>query len=765
MATPGAASMKNLAEGGAEALQALLESISPGSSSSVQKDKKPTAEQVRKLSDKLSELLGDEADGPVQTRNKKGELLNEEGLPIIDIVEPLSDPAAAPSSEPIHVFDDPDLLPFWALSPAEKARRRAERDRILDLLEDEERVQQERDTRAERERWQAELERRKEAANAEMDGIRKARELQKKMGKALLRNVVDAKEKEEEAVPREKEQQGEGSKPRKNVTFADTPGEDTTDSEIIPSLGDVSLGRLERKPKDMLTAISPTDNQPMKMNVVERHPRNADSPSSIRVDLSKFQDSDDESVPGSPVPADSDEGEIIHSDSSDEEDHLAASHLPSDPESTDVELDDDEPVAWQDDDFDFAQHQREIALAYYEKRATIGAEASSAMKAHSHNEDENEWNQPEVPLEATLASAQPKPSLSRFKSERLSSNSVHSLASHSLGPSVLPSSQSSSLKRAVRMGKFEDGKLVGQAEDSEDEGEREAKEIWDLLTRGEVQNAGPQTGPMPKQTAGEAALAAPPLASSSTGQQTILPHAETPSTPSKSKTSRVSKFKLAIAQTRGPEHLGPSSSSPSAQNTPISFVERSSPKVTTSELGTPIAAPSSSSRFPLPQRNAPSKRPSTTAPPSSPVSASVQKQIPSMIVDSPSFRPPTISRSSTSSPLRGAPIVNSPHLGSQSSITVVDSPPFASVVIDSPSFRIPNATPPMTRSPIAPPPALSEGTATTAASNPARTVENSVFERPAVVMTADVKEASGTRGGGTNPPKERRVSRFLADRL
>ena len=125
-------------------------------------------------------------------------MVNEEGLPIIDIVEPVPEtkgPSPPTSINPPSL--DSDLIPLWALSPAEKARRRAERDRILDILEAEERVQLEKDEEEERERFKAELEQRKQAAEAEMDALKKAREMQKKMGKALLRNIVVAREKEE----------------------------------------------------------------------------------------------------------------------------------------------------------------------------------------------------------------------------------------------------------------------------------------------------------------------------------------------------------------------------------------------------------------------------------------------------------------------------------------------------------------------------------------------------------------------------------------
>lgn len=331
-------------------------------------------------------------------------MLNEEGLPIIDIVEPVKDDVASPRP-PAHVasppiFDDPDLLPHWALSPAEKARRKAERERILDLLEEEERVEQEREEQAARERWRAELEKRKEAAKAELESLRKARDLQKKMGKALLRNVIESneraeKDKEQEAKEWQEQKARETEKVKKSVSFADELGaaneEASTSAGKANQWGDVALARL-RKGKASLLTRAQIDSQPMKMDVVERHPagtRSESPPQKVEAD------SDDESIPGSPVPADSDEGEIIRSDA-DSEEHSQHDSPASDSDATDVEQmsDDGEPVTWQEEDFDYAQHQREVALAYYQKRATIGMEAYSAMRAHTHDEDANEWDQP-----------------------------------------------------------------------------------------------------------------------------------------------------------------------------------------------------------------------------------------------------------------------------------------------------------------------------------------------------------------------------------
>ncbi|KZT71272.1 hypothetical protein DAEQUDRAFT_644807, partial [Daedalea quercina L-15889] len=473
---------------------------------------------------------------------------------------------------------DPDLLPLWVLSPAEKARRKAERERILDLLEEEERIEQEREVASERERWHTELERRKEAAKGELESLRKARELQKKMGKALLRNVIEAQERVEKDAQQEAEEwiaqkEEEKGKLQKSVSFADAPrseadGETTEDGSR--RWGDVSLARL-RKGKTPLLTRAQMDKQPMKMDVVERHPGGARTEASSQ---SAEPDSDDESVPGSPVPADSDEGDVIYSGDSDE-------HAPpsSDSDATDVEhmSDGGEPVSWQDDDFDYAQHQREVALAYYEKRATIGMEAYSAMRAHSHDEDAHEWDQPEVPLDATLASPPPRPSKSRFKAERATAVSSSTLASHSLGPSVLPSSQASGLKKAVRMGKLENGQLIG--DDSDDDVTQEAKEIVELLSRGEVTNVGPQpssnSNAVPLSTAAFSGVPAP-----HPGLQQ--------GTPATAPKSKVSKFKLSLVEAERQDSASPIS--PSLE-TPRTTSVRSSPKMSSPPPATPIAVP------------------------------------------------------------------------------------------------------------------------------------------------------------------------------
>ncbi|KAI0929182.1 hypothetical protein AcW2_004958 [Taiwanofungus camphoratus] len=705
------------------------------------------------------------------SRNEKGELLNEEGLPIVDIVEPVPETTSASASSPTHIFDDPDLLPPWALSPGEKARRRAERERILDLLEEEERVQQERDEALERERWREGLEKRKEAAKAELDGLRKARELQKRMGKALIRNVTEAREREEKdraAKEEEEREESEGRKKSKSksVSFAGLPAEGRNEEEETTTgsgWGDVTLARLQRKGKTTLMTRAQMDKQPMKMKVVERHPsglREAQQPGPA---VSEGKDSDDESVPGSPVPPDSDEDDIIHSERPDDDSDLdSPPNSPSPSDESDLERldEEDEPVEWQDGDLDFVRHQREIALAYYERRSVIGSEVSSAMRAHTHDDTENEWDQPEVPLDATLASPPPKPSISRFKAERSSSSNAPSstLASHSLGPSVLPSSQSSSLNSAIRMGKLEGGKLVGG--ESDDEGNREAREILEMLARGEVTNVGPH----PASTSGKAGMNTVVSGPSASGpavssfhpalQQTSNSLVDGTDVVAKPKLSKVSKFKLALAQANEKQDFG--LCSPDVPpDTPRSVAERSSPKRVSPALGIPIVLPSPSSRTPARAPNPALKRASANSSPPiaySETQLSLQIQMPSMVVESPSFRPPALAATNTPSAPRSpstdpasSAVIDSPSfLQPASASTVVGSPTFSSSVIDSPSFQ--NATSPVSiQSPAIAP--VTEA-------------------RPPVIVAAEVKESAPGRGrNGASPGGRQRVSRFLAERM
>lgn len=286
--------------------------------------------------------------------------------------------------------------------------------------------------------------------------------------------------------------------------------------------------------------------------------------------------------------------------------------------------------------------------------------------------------------------------------------------------------------------------MVGEESDDD---EAEARAIVELLSKGEFTNIGPQSTAFP----GHATSSIP----------TALPATESSETPvSQRKPSKASKFKLSLAQ---PQELSKPGQPSSALDTPVSTMERSSPKLTSPGPGTPIAVPTSSSRQP-------GRAPSASAslgPTGSPRTQPGQAQMPSMIVESPSFRPPGRAppRVVTSSPLtKPSPMAtDSPSYKSppDSASTVVASPSSQSVVIGSQSFQSP-ATPTVTSSLSLP---------ASPARQSASRADGNAFTRseaptaPAVVMVAEVKESSQnaqrTGAGG----REKKVSRFLAERM
>ena len=292
-------------------------------------------------------------------------------------MEKVPEPASGASSGtgPTADTEHTGFVPMYQLPPAERARNRAQMGRILDMLEEEERIEEERHKARDREQRREELELRRGNVKAEMERVKTAKEMQKKMGKALLRNMADAREKEEKEKERqeredmEKEEERRSRKPRKCVSWAELPKlERSDDDAAIPNLP----GRL-----------------PMRPYVVERFP--ARSGASSPPPPIPMGDSDDESEPPSSVPSDSDTPSRIPSD--------GIPFPTPEHDQSDVSEDEDEPLEshGSEDGFDIdsIQHQREIALAYFEKRNTIGADAARAMSAHSHNldGDENDWEQ------------------------------------------------------------------------------------------------------------------------------------------------------------------------------------------------------------------------------------------------------------------------------------------------------------------------------------------------------------------------------------
>lgn len=329
-------------------------------------------------------------------------------------------------------------------------------------------------------------------------------------------------------------------------------------------------------------------------------------------------------------------------------------------------------------------------------------------------------------MDATLASAPPKPSASRFKSERHAHPPPNpsSLASHSLGAAVLPSSQSASLKGAVRMGKLQNGQLVGGEEgESEDEvaaEDEDVKQFLDMLRRGEVKNLGPPLSASASQSAGSSSTS---KASVSAKAETETAATEQPSDAAQTrKPSKVSKFKLALAQP-GPRSGQTSPALSSALSTPTDAVERSSPKMHPTGDSTPEAA---SAAHPLP-RLAPTRSISgSSLPPSANPAA---RQMPSMIVDSPSFRTTPLKQAA---PPQGAP--------------------FQSVILESPSSASPSST--AVSTPVSAVPA-------SPAPRAAPPMRAGVVERkPPATVSAAVREAVPSDGA----ERKQKVSRFRAER-
>ncbi|KAI0261378.1 hypothetical protein BC834DRAFT_1028256 [Gloeopeniophorella convolvens] len=701
MANDPQGSAKNLSGSRAEALQALVSSLAPDGASSADAISK---EDVTKLSEKLEQLL-DGADLPQGTerRNEQGQLLNEEGLPIVEISEPMesaSGPArsanasanAANATSSVSTAvdqEDPGFTPMYHLPPALRERNRERMDHILDLLEEEERVEEERLEARERQQRQEELEQRKENVRAELERIKAAKEMQKRMGKALLKNMAEVRDREEKDKEQQeqedlrRESERKSRKPRKSVSWAELPKSDRAPTS--PHEGD--------SPTENVPGSS--DRQTMKYNIVERFPSRSGAPPSLPLPEG---DSDDESNPPSPAPTDSDEGEATHSDRAESP---GLGYVPSDDEDEDEPA--EEPLSDADFDIDATQHQREIALAYFEKRNAIGADAARAMSAHSHElAGEDEWDQEEVPLEATLSRPHPKPAQSRFKNGRIAqaySTRVPSAApSTSLGASVVPGS-AGAIRRTVRTGRLEGGQLVGGESESDPEDEdARVRAFMDALRRGEVTNAGVAGNSDVLVAALESAYGAPrsaptaPPSSSAAGPSA-------PSEPPKSTAPKVSKFKLARAPPRAPGADGSS-----REGTPVDVAPRSSPKLPTPKL---------------------------------PTSDTVLERKPPAVIDSPSFARPQ------AAPAEPSSFVPPP--------MIVDSPSFAPppMIIDSPSFAPPGGTPSVIDSPSFRP---------TAPSSTSR------HPQPPTVLASSVRERGATSQQAPVPEPAKKVSRFMTQR-
>ncbi|KAG9318561.1 Alg9-like mannosyltransferase family-domain-containing protein [Chiua virens] len=420
-------------EGGnpAVALQGLLHSLGRTNDEGAPL----STDQVQRLSEKINEILGDVEDRGQTPGALPSKLLNEEGLPIIDISEPVND------SQPVISFpiQNQELIPFSLMSPEEKERRRRERDRILDLLEEEERLQQLQETRdAERERKEA-VKKRKESVKAELEQLKAARDLQKKMGQALIPRTLLRLERK--ACPLQMRR----------------PWKTKRTQQLSPDWGDVIPGRLRAHRRIPLVATADEEKYPMKMRVVERHPAGTPTPP-FHVDA----DSDDESV--------STESPYRSQDKSSGEETTNS--------SSSNDLSDDEPLE-EEFDYDIAQHHREIALEYHRKRNAIGSEAAKAMNAVTLDDD---YEQQQAPKEQSP--------LSRFRADRMAAadDKSHDPVSMSIGQTLIPASRQKSLRNSVRLGKLENAQLVGGTSGESGSEDETVREVIQMLKTGNIQN-------------------------------------------------------------------------------------------------------------------------------------------------------------------------------------------------------------------------------------------------------------------------------------
>ncbi|KAF8809064.1 hypothetical protein BYT27DRAFT_7188147 [Phlegmacium glaucopus] len=611
--------LQSLSDANQTALHALLSAIDPEGVGSA--DGKLTSDVVTKLSEKLSELVGPEAvESFKQDRNERGELLNEEGLPIIDITEPVDDKQSQTTETlPTSIVEEPST-PLSSLPTSVRARRNEQVNRVLDYLEEEEREEELKEKQRELEGKHDMMQKRKIQEAEEKANIKATKELQKKMGRALLQNIGKAKEKErqeQEAQRLQDEEADKGRSPslkKKTVAFVDAldvSENDAADPDPSqgPDWGDVTLARLRASKRPTLLSQSLLDKHPMKMSVVERFPAGPPTfPNSPHPDQ-RFADSDDESDPAP------------ESESSD----TAAGD----------ENDDESIVLEQEEvDFDFVQHQRQIALEYHRKRNKFGQDAAEAIMNPLHADDTPLESTPDVTRESS------KPAVSQFRASRIASaysaSAPSTSASTSLGASIVPVSSSRTIQRALRTGKLDsDGRLVGGEVDSTSEDEDPARqEVLELLKKGEVYNLGPD---------GNYIHTIPPRSNPRASTSTATPSANEDPSASKSlppsRRSQTSKFKpsrpaegrlfpsdpipipsLSISHTHEP--LSPSI-------TPVSHAGRSSPKLETSQA----IAPQVHERRPLAD-------PASASSSSNFVTGKSAASPFSMIVDSPSFPAP-----------------------------------------------------------------------------------------------------------------------------
>jgi len=304
--------------------------------------------------------------------------VNEDGLPIIDISESLPQTEGSNRQQEPMIQDVP-LIRLSSLPTVAREKLRQHRDRILNELEEEEHQEEARQKKAEREEREELLRKRKVEAVNEQARRQQATELQKKMGRALMRNMgfsrkeSDSFIKEGDTAKQENPQTRTDTRERKKtVTFVEP--QDSGSNINKPEWNDVTAARLRAGKRPTLLQPFLPDANPVKFNVIERMPAvDVSTTSSRPTPFSPFtKDSDDESEPeDNPIPC---------SDNSDGDEASAEGLLDSEEDNGEAELENQY-------DLDFAQHQQEIAMEYYNKRNIIGQDVARAMIDHSPHEE------------------------------------------------------------------------------------------------------------------------------------------------------------------------------------------------------------------------------------------------------------------------------------------------------------------------------------------------------------------------------------------
>ncbi|CUA76024.1 hypothetical protein RSOLAG22IIIB_02030 [Rhizoctonia solani] len=362
-----------------EALKALLNSLAPGGQITL-----PDDVNVGRLAEKLDELLSSKGGIDAYAnipRDDQGRPLNEEGLPIMEIIEPIATTNESSVTQPSPITS-PSIsmsgqtplspLPSWALSPAALAARRRERDRILDILEQEEEAEFAREAAATHEPTN-----RSSATVPQPVPATPPRTLDQAFrtpdpnSSSPFGPVPISSSNEESSRPSGDSvttaSQGDHAtrkpKKQKSVSFVDPPSSEQCDRPRTPNLeldwGDVIPVRL-----DSLKPGAVQKHGVMKELVVER----SMTQSSIVVHRTIDSDDSDEKL-----------DDVSEDESSEAEvPKEALGQLETSDDGSDADREDTtQNVDLDDTDFDEAMLQREIALAYYARRNQIGADISS----------------------------------------------------------------------------------------------------------------------------------------------------------------------------------------------------------------------------------------------------------------------------------------------------------------------------------------------------------------------------------------------------